>query len=77
MCLISDRQLEEALEEQHATGQFLGEILIARGWVARTAIRDALAVQRNLLVEPEPGLGGGLRTLETEATSVWARQRRV
>ena len=62
MGLISEWQLEQALEAQRATGQFLGEILIANGWVTRTAIGDALRVQRGLLVEPDPGLGGAMQT---------------
>ena len=61
MNLILERQLEQALEEQHETGQFLGEILIAHGWLTRTALGKALRVQRDLLVEPEPGLGGGIQ----------------
>jgi hypothetical protein len=61
MGLVSERQVEQALEAQQETGQFLGEILIAHGWVTRTAIGDALRVQRGLLVEPDPGLGGGIQ----------------
>lgn len=61
MLLISERQLEQALEEQNETGQFLGEILIAHGWLTRTALGDALRVQRDLLIEPDPGLGGGIQ----------------
>lgn len=61
MGLVSERQVGQALEAQQETGQFLGEILIARGWVTRTAIGDALRVQRGLLVEPDPGLGGGIQ----------------
>jgi hypothetical protein len=64
MGLISEDQLDEALAAQGETGELLGEVLIARGWVTRVAIHDALAVQRSLLVEPEPGLGGGLRARE-------------
>lgn len=65
MGLISQWQLEQALEEQRETGQFLGEILIAHGYVTRGAIGDALRVQRSLLVEPEPGLGGTVETRDT------------
>jgi hypothetical protein len=64
MDLISEDQLDEALGAQRETGELLGEVLIARGFVTRVAIQDALALQRSLLVEPEPGLGGGLRARE-------------
>ena len=64
MALISEAQLSEALEAQQETGQFLGEILIAHGWVSRPDIGDALRVQRGLLAEPEPGLGGGSQARE-------------
>ena len=65
MGLISEWQLEQALEMQRETGQFLGEILIAHGWTTRTAVGDALRVQRGLLVEPDPGLGGGVQTRDS------------
>jgi len=62
--LISEEQLSLALEAQQETGQFLGEILIAHGWVSRPEVGDALRVQRGLLAEPEPGLGGGSHARE-------------
>ena len=85
MELISEDQLEQALEAQRATGQFLGEILIARGWITRRAVGDALRVQRGLWSEPAPGLGGRLETRETTRSTVtvddrlpsaWLGQRR-
>ncbi len=41
--LISHDQLEIALETQHLTGQLLGEILVAHGWITRMDLADALA----------------------------------
>ena len=41
--LISPDQLESALEAQHLTGQLLGEILVAQGWITRLELADALA----------------------------------
>ena len=61
MKLISEQQLEQALGAQQETGQFLGEILVAHGWLTRAALGDALRFQRDLLSEPDPGLGGGIQ----------------
>ena len=61
MGLISEEQLVQALEAQHRTGELLGEVLIGLGFVTRLAIQDALAKQRGVLLEPDPGFGGGLR----------------
>jgi hypothetical protein len=75
MGLISEPQLRQALEEQQGTGQYLGEILIAQGWVSRAEVGRALRVQRQLFDEPEPGLGGGPQARETgEPTTAAARQ---
>jgi hypothetical protein len=61
MGLISEEQLEEALKAQKRTGELLGEVLVGRGYVTRLAIQDALASQRGVLLEADPGFGGGLR----------------
>ena len=75
MGLISEPQLRRALEEQQETGQFLGEILIAHRWVSRPAVGDALRVQRGLLAEPDPGLGGGPPVREAEEPATAAGRR--
>ncbi len=61
MGLISEEQIVQALEAQHRTGELLGEVLIGLGFVTRLAIQDALAKQRGVLLNPDPGFGGGLR----------------
>jgi len=61
MGVISEDQLEEALELQEQSGERLGDILIARGYTSRLAIQDALAHQSGLLLQPEEGYGTGLR----------------
>ena len=40
--LITDQQLQQALEQQQRTGSFLGEVLVALGFVAPDAIRAYL-----------------------------------
>ena len=84
MGLISEEQLQQALEAQQGTGQFLGEILIAHGCTTRRAIADALRVQSSLLSEPEFGFGGGHQAREAGESvpvadrlpSAWLGQRR-
>jgi hypothetical protein len=85
MGLISEEQLERGLEAQRGTGQYLGEILIAHGWITRRAIGDALRVQSSLLSEPEFGVGGRIEAREARESapkvdglpSAWLGQRRV
>ena len=45
--MISELQLETALQEQAHTGEFLGEILIRLGYVNEEALLTALAEQFN------------------------------
>ena len=52
-CVVTTQEVEEALAEQKLSGERLGEILIAAGYVSRTTIRAALASQAGLLLDPE------------------------
>lgn len=52
-CVVTTQEVEEALAEQKLSGERLGEILIAHGYVSRTTIRAALASQAGLLLDPE------------------------
>jgi hypothetical protein len=51
-CIVTMPEVEEALAEQRLSGERLGEILIAHGYVSRTTIRAALASQAGLLLDP-------------------------
>lgn len=46
--LISESQLEFALEEQGASGQRLGEVLLSKGWIDSNQLE--LALKRQLLI---------------------------
>src|SRR3989304_1588434 len=46
--LISDRDLQRALERQHATGERIGEALVALGAVNRADVLRALARQQGV-----------------------------
>ena len=41
--LITQSQLDTALEEQREKGGKLGEILVARGWIDRLTLASALS----------------------------------
>ena len=43
--LLTARQLGEALVQQRSTGEFLGAILLRRGWVTPEALLEAFAEQ--------------------------------
>ena len=43
--LLKPWQLERALEEQRATKEFLGALLVRKGWITESALLDALAEQ--------------------------------
>ena len=62
MGVISEEQLEQALEAQKESGEPLGKVLVACGHASRLAIQDALARQSGFAFEPEHGYGTGLRT---------------
>jgi hypothetical protein len=58
--LLSQRQLELALQEHQRTGRRLGEVLVAFGFVSHDALANTLleqvglAVERPLLIAPPP-----------------------
>jgi hypothetical protein len=52
--LLSQRQLELALAEQHRTGRKLGEVLVGFGFVSEQALSATLLQQVGLAAEPEP-----------------------
>lgn len=47
--LITQHQLNEALEEQKVTGQKIGEILVNKGWIAREELERILAKQSGVV----------------------------
>jgi hypothetical protein len=59
--LLSEDELERALEEQESTGRRLGETLIDLGFVSHTALSRALAEQYGIEPKTETGFGTGLR----------------
>jgi hypothetical protein len=59
--LLSEDQLEHALEEQAMTGRRLGEILVEFGCVSHSALSLALAEQYGIDLTTETGFGTGLR----------------
>jgi hypothetical protein len=59
--LLSDEELERALEEQEFTGKRLGEILIERGYLTTPTLSNALAEQYGVDLDFERGFGSGLR----------------
>lgn len=59
--LLSDEELECALEEQEFTGKRLGEILTERGYLTTPTLSQALAEQYGVDLDFERGFGSGLR----------------
>jgi hypothetical protein len=59
--LLSEDELEHALEEQVTTGRRLGETLIELGFVSHAALSHALAEQYGIEPKAETGFGTGLR----------------
>ncbi len=59
--LLSEDQLEHALEDQAVTGRRLGEILVELGCVSHSALSLALAEQYGIDLTSETGFGTGLR----------------
>jgi hypothetical protein len=59
--LLSEVELERALEEQSSTGRRLGETLVELGFVSHTALSRALTKRSGIEPESETGFGTGLR----------------
>jgi hypothetical protein len=59
--LLSDEELDRALEEQEFTGKRLGEILVERGYLTTPTLSHALAEQYGVDLDFERGFGSGLR----------------
>lgn len=58
--LVTQDELELALEEQADTGRLLGAILVERGYVSGPALAIALAEQYGVELKTERGFGTGL-----------------
>lgn len=59
--LLTEEQLEAALEEQAVSGGRLGEILVERGYIPHSTLSLALAEQYGIHPSVESGFGTGLR----------------
>ena len=58
--LVTEAELEEALDEQQTTGRRLGEILVKKGYVAGPELTIVLADQMGVDMETQTGFGSGL-----------------
>ena len=58
--LLTEEQLEAALEDQTRTGRRLGEIVVERGYMSGPALANALATQHGGVVRTEYGIATGL-----------------
>lgn len=59
--LLTQDELEAALDEQERTGGLLGEILMRNGLLSKLALASSLHEQ-SLAPDPESGFGSGLRS---------------
>ena len=59
--LLSEEELERALEQQAATGRRLGETLVELEFVSHLSLSRALAEQYGIELTSETGFGTGLR----------------
>src|SRR4029077_18401729 len=59
--LLSEEELERALEQQAATGRRLGETLVELEFVSHLSLSRALAEQYGIELKSETGFGTGLR----------------
>jgi hypothetical protein len=59
--LLTNDELEAALDEQERTGDLLGEVLLRNGLLSKLALASSLHEQ-SLADEHESGFGSGLRS---------------
>src|SRR5438552_5871913 len=73
--LITQSQLDTALEQQRAEGGKLGEILVGRGWIDRLTLASALSKQWGRVTEaPRSARPAAPATVELDATIVTQRE---
>jgi len=74
--LITQSQLDTALEEQREKGGKLGEILVARGWIDRLTLASALSKQwGRVTAAPQPAARPAEPvTVELDSTIVSQRE---
>ena len=70
--LLTTEELDDALEEQQATGERLGAILVARKAVPSVVLTTLLAEQAGVELETQRGFGSGLfsKIAERHGTAV-------
>ena len=68
--LLTQAELDRALEEQQRSGRPLGEILVEGGFVSGGAVANALAEQHGGLLRTEYGVAVGLKTRRPEGDDV-------
>ena len=74
--LLSEDELERALEAQASTGRRLGETIVELGFVSHPALSRALAAQYGIELKGETGFGTGLRA-EIERRHDWEREDEI
>jgi hypothetical protein len=75
--VLTEDQLDAALEQQVRTRRLLGEIVIELGYVSHADVERALAIQSGPAVGDAPAFGTGLRSeLERRATEPVVRSPR-
>jgi hypothetical protein len=73
--LITQSQLDDALEEQREKGGKLGEILVARGWIDRLTLASALSKQwGRVTAAPQPVARPAEPTVELDSTIAAQRE---
>jgi DNA repair exonuclease SbcCD ATPase subunit len=73
---MSEEHLRAALEEQHASGRPLGEIVVERGYVPAAMVAQALATQQGRLTKTEYGYATGWEQAIDERDQAIAELRR-